>query len=149
MLTLRSLRKARGAVPLVAGGLACGVLTVRNRTLAASLCSAATSNPTPEIVLYQYKTCPFCNKVKSYLDYNQVDYAVVEVNPLTKSEIKFSKGYNKVPIATVNGELITDSSLIIEKVSTFAKYAASVKSDDSEKWSEWADKVRFVACDCL
>ena len=62
-----------------------------------------------EVVLYQYATCPFCNKVrrewlrhvawwsrdaplqlKAFLDYHKIPYKVVEVNPLTKKELKWS-----------------------------------------------------------
>lgn len=47
--------------------------------------------------LYQYATCPFCCKVRSFLDYYNVDYEIVEVNPVTRKEIKFSD-YRKVPL---------------------------------------------------
>lgn len=47
--------------------------------------------------LYQYATCPFCCKVRTFLDYYGVDYEIVEVNPLFRKEIKFSD-YKKVPL---------------------------------------------------
>lgn len=50
----------------------------------------------PSIKLYQYQTCPFCCKTRAFLDYYGIDYEVVEVNPLFRREIKFSK-YRKVP----------------------------------------------------
>ncbi|KAI3960603.1 hypothetical protein MKX01_003777 [Papaver californicum] len=62
-----------------------------------------------EVVLYQYEACPFCNKVKAFLDYYDIPYKVVEVNPLSKKEIKWSE-YKKVPILTVDGEHLVDSS---------------------------------------
>ena len=40
------------------------------------------------VTLYQYEVCPFCCKVKAFLDYHRVPYEVVEVNPLTKAELK-------------------------------------------------------------
>lgn len=46
--------------------------------------------------LYQYQTCPYCCKVRAFLDYYGFSYEVVEVNPVTKSQIKFSKDYKKV-----------------------------------------------------
>ena len=56
----------------------------------------ATTNPT--ITLYQYAICPFCNINKTLLSYTDTSYTIQEVNPLTKTEIKFSKdGYKKVP----------------------------------------------------
>ena len=50
----------------------------------------------PPLTLYQYQTCPFCCKTRAYLDYYGIAYDVVEVNPLFRREIKFSK-YRKVP----------------------------------------------------
>lgn len=51
------------------------------------------------------------------LDYNNVPYRVVEVNPLLKSEIKFSTNYKKVPIMiTAEGDQINDSNEIIQHI---------------------------------
>ncbi|XP_036769688.2 prostaglandin E synthase 2 isoform X2 [Manis pentadactyla] len=50
-----------------------------------------------QLTLYQYKTCPFCSKVRAFLDFHALPYQVVEVNPVQKAEIKFSS-YRKVPI---------------------------------------------------
>lgn len=50
-----------------------------------------------QLTLYQYKTCPFCSKVRAFLDFHALPYQVVEVNPVRRAEIKFS-AYRKVPI---------------------------------------------------
>ncbi|KAL0314552.1 UNVERIFIED_CONTAM: Prostaglandin E synthase 2 [Sesamum angustifolium] len=62
-----------------------------------------------DVTLYQYEACPFCNKVKAFLDYYDIPYKVVEVNPISKKEIKWSD-YKKVPILMVDGEQMVDSS---------------------------------------
>ncbi|KAJ6881758.1 prostaglandin E synthase 2-like [Populus alba x Populus x berolinensis] len=92
-----------------------------------------------EVVLYQYEACPFCNKVKAYLDYYDIPYKVVEVNPISKKEIKWSD-YKKVPILMVDGEQLVDSSAIINKLRNKIHgkeivESASDKDDDEEiKW---------------
>lgn len=58
-----------------------------------------------KLILYQYKTCPFCSKVRAFLDYHGAPYEIVEVNPVMRQEIKWST-YRKVPILMVNGELV-------------------------------------------
>lgn len=45
----------------------------------------------------------------AFLDYYDIKYKVVEVNPMNKKEIKWSD-YKKVPIVTVDGEQLVDSS---------------------------------------
>ncbi|CAI8595009.1 unnamed protein product [Vicia faba] len=95
-----------------------------------------------DVVLYQYEACPFCNKVKAFLDYYDIPYKVVEVNPLSKKEIKWSE-YQKVPIIMVDGEQLNDSSAIIDKLGErilSKKKADSTSEDDEEtKWRRWVD----------
>jgi microsomal prostaglandin-E synthase 2 len=75
----------------------------------------------------------------AFLDYNKIPYKVVEVNPISKKEIKWSD-YKKVPILTVDGEQMVDSSVIID--SLFQKMHPEIsKSEDDEetKWRKWVD----------
>ena len=53
-----------------------------------------------KLTLYQYVTCPFCCKVRAYLDYYGYTYDIVEVNSISKKQINWS-GYKKVPIVAV------------------------------------------------
>lgn len=62
-----------------------------------------------QLTLYQYKTCPFCSKVRAFLDFHALPYQVVEVNPVRRAEIKFSS-YRKVPILLAQeGESLVSS----------------------------------------
>lgn len=65
----------------------------------------------PSIKLYQYAICPFCNINKALLSYVDTPYKIQEVNPLNKSELKWSE-YKKVPVATIDGEQINGSKEI-------------------------------------
>lgn len=71
--------------------------------------------------LYQYQSCPYCCKVRAFLDYYGFSYEVIEVNPVTKSQIKFSKDYKKVPIVTSTqvDKPLMESSLIVSILGTF------------------------------
>ncbi|XVE63968.1 hypothetical protein DITRI_Ditri07aG0063200 [Diplodiscus trichospermus] len=95
-----------------------------------------------DVVLYQYEACPFCNKVKAFLDYHDIPYKVVEVNPLSKKEIKWSD-YKKVPILMVDGQQLVDSSAIIDQLDRKIlpeKMRNSVADEDEEtKWRRWVD----------
>ncbi|ERN08494.1 prostaglandin E synthase 2 isoform X3 [Amborella trichopoda] len=107
----------------------------------------AKERPSPElvphnVVLYQYEACPFCNKVKAFLDYHDIAYKVVEVNPLSKKQIKWSD-YKKVPILTVDGEPLVGSSDIVDHLRKRIHPNTPVLEDyaDSEekKWCRWVD----------
>ncbi|KAK6051267.1 glutaredoxin [Cooperia oncophora] len=71
--------------------------------------------------LYQYQSCPFCCKVRAFLDYYGFSYEVVEVNPVTKSQMSFSKGYKKVPLITSTEGTFKESSLIISQLTTYLR----------------------------
>ena len=49
------------------------------------------------LTLYQYQVCPFCCKLRSFLDFYGIKYQIVEVEPVMRKELKFSD-YRKVPI---------------------------------------------------
>jgi|TARA_B110000503_G_scaffold133979_2_gene212314 microsomal prostaglandin-E synthase 2 len=85
------------------------------------------SLPFKKVTLYQYDVCPFCNKVKAMLDFHGVPYDVVEVNPLTKSEMKFSKEYSKVPVLVVDETQINNSSEIMRWLELNVPSAQSLK----------------------
>ncbi|KAL9273831.1 Prostaglandin E synthase 2-like protein [Drosera capensis] len=95
-----------------------------------------------DVVLYQYEACPFCNKVKAFLDYYSIPYKVVEVNPISKKEIKWSE-YKKVPILTVDGEKLVNSSDIIatlfERIDAEKATGSSEDDDEEKEWLGWVD----------
>jgi len=95
--------------------------------------------------LYQYKVCPFCWKVKALLAYKKIPYESVEVHPLNKKEIRFSKEYRKVPIfVDRGGEQVNDSTPIMRHIDR--QYpdrpvfeAKGPEQVEEEKWLKWAD----------
>lgn len=102
---------------LVFGGFACGAGGLASYFLHRGIVSAdsgETEQEKPELTaqpaidsrslhvrFYQYRTCPFCCKVRAFLDYYGVSYEEIEVNPLFKREIKFSES-KAVPFVVVN-----------------------------------------------
>jgi microsomal prostaglandin-E synthase 2 len=98
-----------------------------------------------KVTVYQYKICPFCHRAKAYLDFLRIPYQIVEVNPLTKSEVSFSADYKKVPIALFDNIQINESKQIIDHisekyVSPEAASAAGLFPADTDKWGEWSEK---------
>ena len=111
--------------------------------------TAGTSTLKPDIKLYQYHICPFCNITKSLLEYTKLDYEKVEVNPLTKAELKpWSGEYKKVPIAVIDGKQVNGSEEILDailNVSNKVQMDEEImnnddfqKSDNAQKWTRFA-----------
>ncbi|KAK1290423.1 hypothetical protein QJS10_CPB18g00008 [Acorus calamus] len=105
--------------------------------------SSSSSQPIKEIVLYQYAACPFCNKVKAFLDFYGLPYKLVEVNPISKKEIKWSD-YKKVPILVVDGQQLSDSTEIIstlyQRLSPTSDDLSGTRDAEEEKWRRWVDE---------
>lgn len=76
-----------------------------------------------QLTLYQYQPCPFCKKVRAFLDYQGLSYQVVEVNPVTKKQMSWTS-YKKVPVlvATLGPgqhQQLNDSSVIISTLYSY------------------------------
>jgi len=69
-----------------------------------------------KVTLFQYQTCPFCCKARAFLDYFGLNYDVIEVNSVLRTQMKWSK-YKKVPVVVVEYKdkviQINDSSVIV------------------------------------
>ncbi|KAH7431226.1 hypothetical protein KP509_08G037800 [Ceratopteris richardii] len=126
--------------------LAAGALSI---SFAASSCTVAAAKELPladlipeEVVLYQYEACPFCNKVRAFLDYHHIPYRVVEVNPMSKKEIKWSE-YKKVPILMVDGQQMNDSTAIIstlnKRLNPQGEALSAEALEEEETWRKWVD----------
>jgi len=102
-------------------------------TLALQKRAVGVSIPAEPLKLYQYEVCPFCNKVQTFLEYHGIPYSKMEVNPLTKAEIKF-QDYRMVPFAIIDGSQVNGSGTIIKSLLNEEKL-----SEDEDKWFSWVD----------
>lgn len=104
-----------------------------------------------EVTLYQYEICPYCCKVKAYLDFAQIPYKVVEINPIAKKEMKplaekFGKeNVGKVPVVVLSmgdgtEKLLKESSDIIDELSAATKTAPVGDAAEQAQWREWVDE---------
>uniref|UniRef100_A0A7S0IJQ6 Prostaglandin E synthase 2 n=1 Tax=Calcidiscus leptoporus TaxID=127549 RepID=A0A7S0IJQ6_9EUKA len=155
---LRSMVRSR--ILATAGGLAtAGVIdSMLAPPVAPFSTAAAAVSAVGTVRLFQYDICPFCNKIKAMLDLHKIPYETVDVNPLTKKEIKFSKEYRKVPIAMLGGlegsgaVQVNDSPLIADTLLERMELSKAVRSDElahfrsatSLEWAEWSDKKLAV-----
>lgn len=91
-----------------------------------------------DIILFQFQTCPFCCKVRSFLDFSGLSYSVVEVDAVLRQSIKWSQS-KKVPtmlVRTSDGKYVqmNDSSMIISALSSFLINPAKNKMEEIVKF---------------
>jgi len=110
--------------------------------IARVLATSETLRSQSPLVLYQYHTCPFCNKVKTLLNTQELDYQTVEVDPLFKMELK-PNGFGKVPQLRVgdDGPLLVDSEEIVNYLAPLLLPKAAIEENDVPKWRNWANNV--------
>jgi microsomal prostaglandin-E synthase 2 len=138
-------QRLAGGLGIAASFAAFGTATVSSSAPDATVDAAPPSDVSgksagaAKLVLYQYEVCPFCNKVKAFLDYHQIPYTKVEVNPLNKAEIKFSKDYRMVPLAMVDGVQVNGSQQIIDALTTSLGVDTSNARPSTATWEKWVD----------
>lgn len=91
-----------------------------------------------DIILFQFQTCPFCCKVRSFLDYSGLSYSVVEVDAVLRQSIKWSPS-KKVPtmlVRTHDGKYVqlNDSSMIISALASYLIDPAKNKMEELVKF---------------
>jgi len=86
--------------------------------------------------------------VKAFLDYAKIDYNTVEVNPLTRRELKsVSKDYTKVPVALVDNQQINGSDEIVNQLLTHPaveEYLRMNKWETPEELLDYTQKYHQV-----
>lgn len=88
------------------------------------------------ITLYQFKSCPFCSKVRALLNFTQQPYEVVDVSPRGMKELDFTD-HKKVPVLRDDDKVIVESAAIIEYINE--NYAKLAITEDDKKWTDWLD----------
>ena len=101
--------------------------------------------PHLDILIFQYNICPFCNRVKAYLDFLGLPYRTVEVNPIFKTEIEFVEEPRKVPVVVLDGDVTRDSEKVIKRVNDALlakgadpRFLANLSPPDTGKWMDWS-----------
>ncbi|XP_013189219.1 prostaglandin E synthase 2 [Amyelois transitella] len=99
-----------------------------------------------QLVLFQYRTCPFCCKVRAYLDSHGISYDIVEVDAVLRQGIKWST-YKKVPIilAKVDGgyQQLMESTAIMSILETHLRD----KSSQLQEVIKFYPQTKFISDD--
>ncbi len=95
--------------------------------------------------LYGFETCPFCWKVRSLLNWKGVDYRSVEVDPMTKAEIRWAN-WKSVPVfVDADGTQVNDSNAILhyvdERLGGPARFARAGENAEQDRWLAFSDQT--------
>jgi microsomal prostaglandin-E synthase 2 len=90
------------------------------------------------LTLYQFNSCPFCWKVKAFLNYTKTPYDVVEVTPFGMKELDFTE-HKKVPVLRDGEQVIVESAAIVRYLNE--KYASLPATPRDAEWASWVDNT--------
>lgn len=101
-----------------------------------------------DLVLFQYHTCPFCCKVRVFLDSQGISYSVVEVDAVLRQDTKWSS-YKKVPMMlakTKDGKYaqLTDSSAIVSIMTTLLQNPGADVVELAKKYADADEKYQVA-----
>uniref|UniRef100_A0A2K5CCX7 Prostaglandin E synthase 2 n=1 Tax=Aotus nancymaae TaxID=37293 RepID=A0A2K5CCX7_AOTNA len=108
-----------------------------------------------QLTLYQYKTCPFCSKVRAFLDFHALPYQVVEVNPVIKFSSYRNGSLQRQPLEEIityypamkavndQGKEVTEFGnkywLMLDEKEAQQVYGGKEARTEEMKWRQWAD----------
>lgn len=95
--------------------------------------------------LFQFRHCPFCEKVRLVLAAKSVSYTVQEVTPgIGQMEVFRLSGQRQVPVLQDGAEVVAGSAAIAQYLETAAPEVSLLPADPQHKarvllWENWAD----------
>ena len=94
--------------------------------------------------LHMLYTCPFCWKVRGLLEYLDIPYEEIQVNPMrAKKTLPSAPDWKKVPVwVNSRDEIHVDSTPIMKHIDLEHNGGGLWSSEDEErrdKWMEWVD----------
>ena len=93
--------------------------------------------------IYTYATCPFSLKVKSLLKSRDIEFSNVEVDPMKKTELKWSD-WKKVPVfVDSDGTHVNDSNDILHYIDEKHgnKFPREGEDTEQDKWMNFSNDI--------
>lgn len=90
------------------------------------------------LALYQFQSCPFCGKVRAFMNHTGIEYDTVEVAPFGMKELDFTD-HKKVPVLRDGDKTIAESAAIVEYLNQH--YAQLPVNEGAGEWMAWIDKT--------
>ena len=101
----------------------------------------------PEIQLYHFQRCPYCEKTRRALRTLHLDYDSHIIDPQDRSKVQEVSGQEQVPVITEGDTVVNDSSEIFEYLDSYHGNGAQIIPErDHERgmakiFDQYADSV--------
>ncbi len=97
------------------------------------------------ITLFEFRSSPYCEKARLALDLKGLDYQAVEINGLTRAELRGISTYPTVPILKDGDRVVEDSTAIFTYLDEKQPEPRLWPDDPAQRreaqlWEDWADE---------
>lgn len=90
------------------------------------------------LTLYQFQSCPFCGKVRAFLNVAKIPHDIVEVTPFKMKELDFTD-HKKVPVLRDGEKVVVESAAIVRYLNE--TYAHLQADPQDTEWAGWVDNT--------
>jgi glutathione S-transferase len=104
--------------------------------------------PLPELLLHQYDTSPFSEKVRKVLAHKRLAWGAVEQPSIMPKPdlVPLTGGYRRIPVLQIGADVYCDTQLIVRVLEQ--RYPEPTIFADGEAtaqaWNLWADRLLFM-----
>jgi len=103
----------------------------------------------PRILLHQYDTSPFAEKIRRVLAFKGVPWGAVEQpNMMPKPDLlPLTGGYRRIPVLQIGADIYCDTRLIAQVIDELHPQPSLVPPGTAgtvQAWSLWADRLLFM-----
>ena len=104
----------------------------------------------PDIILHQYATSPFSEKIRLLLGAKDLSWCAVEIPPILPKPdlVALTGGYRRTPVMQIGADIYCDTALICEVLDRMAPMPPLYPSDQaaaSRVMAAWFDSALFMA----
>src|SRR5215831_8495481 len=103
--------------------------------------------PLPELLLHQYDTSPFSEKIRKVFAHKRLAWRAVEQpNMMPKPDlVPLTGGYRRIPVLQIGADVYCDTQLIVRVVERLHPSPTLHPAGEgtSQAWNLWADRVLF------
>lgn len=97
------------------------------------------------LTLYEFRSSPYCEKVRLVLDIKGLDYQAIEIDPLSRSQLRGISLYPTVPVLKDGDQVIEDSTYIVLDLDEKHPTPALLPEHPTQRrevhlWEDWADE---------
>jgi glutathione S-transferase len=108
------------------------------------------ASPGSELILHQYETSPFSEKVRKLLAWKGIPWRAVEQPAIMPKPdlIPLTGGYRRIPVLQIGADVYCDSQLIarvLERLHPTPSLYPRGSEGTCHVWNLWADRFLFLA----